>query len=463
MRSLLILVAALLFAPLVHAGSSEPLTVPAHGVIGVDAARLAPDYWIARAAHADKVLMSKPAIVMQNARVLSRDPSMHDLSAMPETLSRAQVLGWINDLSKLPDHALYGSDGRRIDQKALDALTASLDVDTVPASQPTRWGLVVHRARLRTFPTRLRVFSRPGNTDIDRFEETGVFPGTPVVIAHASRDGNWLFVISPRYAAWMEKDAVAEGNRDTVLDYGQTASARVITGAQEQTVFTPEQPALSQLKLDMGVRIPLAEGLPADAPVNGQSAYAAWTLRLPVRQPDGSLALKPALLQRVADSQGEYLPLTRANTIRQAFKFLGERYGWGHDYDGRDCSGFVSDVYRSMGVVMPRNTSAQSISPALEHREFGDDDDHAARMQAVGKLSIGDLVYIPGHVMMVIGKADGVHWVIHDTSGISYRQPDGTVRRIKLNAVSVTPLEPLLYNDHSSYIDHMTSIVHVTH
>ncbi|MGA7297241.1 MAG: NlpC/P60 family protein, partial [Rhodanobacteraceae bacterium] len=165
----------------------------------------------------------------------------------------------------------------------------------------------------------------------------------------------------------------------------------------------------------------------------------------------------------VADSQGEYLPLTRANIIRQAFKFLGERYGWGHDYDGRDCSGFVSDVYRSMGVVMPRNTSAQSISPALEHREFGDDDDHAARMQAVGKLSIGDLVYIPGHVMMVIGKADGVHWVIHDTSGISYRQPDGTVRRIKLNAVSVTPLEPLLYNDHSSYIDHMTSIVHVTH
>jgi len=51
------------------------------------------------------------------------------------------------------------------------------------------------------------------------------------------------------------------------------------------------------------------------------------------------------------------LPFTRANLLRQAFRFLGERYGWGHDYQGRDCSGFVSEVYRSMGVQLPRNTS----------------------------------------------------------------------------------------------------------
>lgn len=461
MRPVLILLCAVLFGAPLHLGRASTLPLPAHGVIGVDAARLAPEYWVEHARQPDQVLMNKTAIVMQNARVLKRDPSMHDLSAVPQTLTRAQVLDWINGLSRLPDHALYDSDGKRLGQASLDELTASLDLDAVPASQPTRYGMVVQRARLRTFPTALRVFSHPGDTDIDRFEETGVFPGTPVVIAHASRGGGWLFVVTPRYAAWVSKFAIAEGDRATVLGYGRRAAARVITGAQAQTVYTPEQPALSQLKLDMGVRIPLAQGLPPDRPVNGQSAYAAWTLSLPLRQPDGSLALHPALLQRVADSRDGYLPLTRANIIRQAFKFLGERYGWGHDYDGRDCSGFVSDVYRSMGVVLPRNTSAQSISPALDHRAFGQGDDHAARMQAVGKLSIGDLVYIPGHVMMVIGQVDGVHWVIHDTGGISYRQPDGSVRRVKLNAVSVTPLEPLLYNDHSSYIDHMTSIVHV--
>src|SRR3546814_6380766 len=72
------------------------------------------------------------------------------------------------------------------------------------------------------------------------------------------------------------------------------------------------------------------------------------------------------LLQKNADSASDYLPLTRANIIRQGFRFLGERYGWGHGYNGRDCSGFVSEVYRSMGVQLPRNTSDQSVSPALD-------------------------------------------------------------------------------------------------
>ncbi len=437
------------------------LPVPAHGVIGVTPARMTADYWIARAPQADDVLMSAAKIAGQNARVLARDPSMHDLSKIPLKLGRQQVRQWITGLSRLPDHVLYDLEGQRVGKAALQDFRAQLDLDAIPDPQDTRYGLIVHRASLRTFPTDTRVFSSSGDTDIDRFQETGVFPGTPVVIAHASRNKKWLFVVSPRYAAWVHADAVAEGDRDVVLGYSQHKHARVVTGAQVRTVFTPEQPQLSQLVLDMGVRIPLATGLDPAAPVNGQSAYTSWTLSLPIRNDDGSLVLKPALLQRIADSRSDYLPMTRGNIIRQAFKFLGERYGWGHMYDGRDCSGFVSEVYRSMGAQMPRNTSAQSVSPALEHQTFGKDDDHAARMRAVNKLQIGDLVYIPGHVMLVIGHVDGKPWVIHDVSGIRYRTADGEMRHVKLNEVSVTPLEPLLYNDHSSFIDHMTSIVRV--
>jgi cell wall-associated NlpC family hydrolase len=61
----------------------------------------------------------------------------------------------------------------------------------------------------------------------------------------------------------------------------------------------------------------------------------------------------------VRDTAPDYLPLTRANVIRQAFKFLGERYGWGHSFNARDCSGFTNDVYRSFGILMPPNSGAQ--------------------------------------------------------------------------------------------------------
>lgn len=443
-----------------HAREAATLAVPPSGVIGVQDAQLDPAFWIRQAPDADKLILDAQTIAARNANLLRVDPTMHDLHELPGAIDRAQVLKWIGEVSRRPARALYDEAGRPVPATALDAQLAALALDKVPETQNTRFGLVVRRAALRSFPTNLRVFSHTGDTDIDRFQETAEFPGTPVAIVHASADGRWLFVVSPRYAAWVERDAVAEGTREQVLGYADKAPYRVITGAVERTVYTREQPAVSQLALDMGVRVPLAQGLAPGQPVNGQHAYSSYALELPVRQADGSLAFSPALLQKNTDTAADYLPLTRANLIRQAFKFLGERYGWGHAYDARDCSGFVSDVYRSLGVQMPRNTSAQAVSPGLDHTAFTEKDGRDVRERAVEQLQVGDLIYIPGHVMMMLGRIDGEPYVIHDTQGLSYRD-GGAMRRVKLNEVSVTPLRPLMFNDKQSYIDRMTSIVRI--
>ena len=440
--------------------STATLPVPAHGVIGVDDAYLSPGFWLSRLEQPDQVLMDRAAIDAQNAELVRVDKSMHDLRALPATLDGDTVRGWIEGLSERPERPRYDLDGNRVAEASLDALMANLALDAVPASQPTRFGMVLHRSALRTFPTALRVFSNPGDTDIDRFQESALFPGTPVAIVHASKDGQWLFVVSPRYAAWIAADAVAEGERDAVFAYADKAPYRIVTGGKVETVFTPEQPQLSERQLDMGVRVPLA-GVAADKPVNGQHPYASWIVELPMRGDDGKLAFAPALLQKIADTQADYLPLTRANLITQAFKFLGERYGWGHSYNARDCSGFVSEIYRSMGVQLPRNTSAQSVSPAFERIHFEAGDGRDKRMAAVAGLDVGDLIYIPGHVMMYVGDMDGMPYVIHDTNGGSYLGADGQVHSMHLNGVSLTPLLPLRFGKDHDYVDRITNIVRV--
>ena len=450
-------------APLQAREANDALTVPPSGVLGVGEAQLTPAFWIGLQAEPDRVILDRAAIEAQNAKLLQLDPSMHDLRKLPATLSREQVSGWINAISERPTRQLYDVEGKPVPSATFDAMAADLALDKIPASQPTRYGLIVQRAAFRAFPTDLRVFSSKGDTDIDRFQETAEFPGVPVVITHASADGQWLFVLSPRYAAWTRKENVAEGSAAQVFGYADKVPYRVITGASERTVFTRERPEVSQLQLDMSTRVPLASGLAPDQPVNGQTAYAAYTLELPWRDATGKLQFSPALLQKNTDTASDYLPLTPANIIRQSFKFLGERYGWGHSYDGRDCSGFVSDVYRSMGVQMPRDTSKQSISPALEHRLFTDKDSREARIKAAHALQVGDLVYIPGHVMMVIGQLHGQPYVIHDVGGMSYRKADGSKAHVKLNAVSVTPLLPMLFNDKQTFVDRMTSIVRIRH
>ena len=438
--------------------SVTALPVPAHGVIGVDDAKLTPGYWVSRLDAADETLMSPAGIADRNAWLLQADDSMHDLAGLPATVDGATVRTLVEDLSSRPTRTLYDVEGREIPEATIDALMSELDLAGIPSSQSQRFGLVVERAPLRTYPTDLRAFSRAGETDIDRFQESALFPGTPVAVMHDSRDGQWSFVVSPRYAAWIPRSAVAEGPREQVLGYGSRSPYRIVTGAEVHTVDTREAPQVSALQLDMGVRVPLAE-VPPDRAVNGQHPYASWVVDLPVSGPDGDLAFQPALLPKIADTAPGYLPLTRANLVRQAFKFLGERYGWGHSYDGRDCSGFVSEVYRSMGVQLPRNTSDQAVSPVFARRAFGEADGPDERLAAARALDVGDLVYIPGHVMMVIGHVDGQPYVIHDTNGGSYVGADGELVRMGLNGVVVTPLLPMAFDAGTSYVDRMTAVV----
>lgn len=431
---------------------------PASGIIGVEEPQLDPAFWVRRLANADRVILDDVAIAAQNARMLRKDRSLHDLDALPDTLNRDRVATWINALSRRPNRALYDEQGQPVPAAALDQLADATHLAAIPARQATRYGLVVQRADLRTFPTRLRVFSAPGDLDIDRFQESALFPGDPVVLAHESRDGQWWFVVSPRYAAWIEKRFVAEGTAAQVLGYGRRTPYRIVTGAEARTVYTPEAPAVSQVKLDMGVRIPVVADWPANRPVNGQHPYTAHVVELPVRGADGRLAFAAALLPKREPTSDRPLPLTGRHLIEQGFRFLGERYGWGHSYDARDCSGFVSEIYRSLGVLLPRNTGDQAASPALNRLVLTPTDGADKRRAALQSLQVGDLVFIPGHVMMVIGQLDGEPYVIHDTAGLSFVGPDGTLLRAKTNGVTVSPLTPLMFNGEQTYVERITDI-----
>jgi cell wall-associated NlpC family hydrolase len=437
-----------------------PATIPPHGVIGISEAQLSPDFWIAALEQPDRVILDPKAIVEQNEKLFRVDDTMHDLQALPETIASSETLAAIRGLSSLPDGPLYDEEGKAVPAATLQQFVQALDLEAIPAQASTRYGMALRRTALRRFPTDLRVFSSPGNADIDRFQESALFPGTPVIVTHRSRDGKWLWVTSPNYQAWVHAEDIATGEKSAVFAYPKKTPYRIVTGAKVSTVFTREQPQLSELQLDMGLRLPLAS-VAADAPVNGQHPYTSWVVELPMRDAQGALAFAPALLQKNQDTAGDYLPLTRANIVRQSFKFLGERYGWGHSYNGRDCSGFVSEVYRSMGVELPRNTGDQRYSPGLNHIAFKDTDSAATRRAAVDKLEVGDLIYIPGHVMMMIGRIDGAPYVIHDTNGGSFLDADGKMRSMHLNAVSVTPLLPLRFNEKQAYVDRITSIVRI--
>lgn len=438
---------------LAHASQRAPDEV----VPGIVVAQLEPAYWIDRLQDRDRVILDAAAIDAHKARMRRSDPSLFAIEQLPATVDAARVRAWIGHASPRPRATLVDEDGRALGARTLDGLERAMDLRAIPATQPVHYGMVVRRADLRTFPSPMRAFSTPGDLDIDRFQESALFPGTPVAVLHRSRDRRWLFVLSETYAAWVEADAVAVGDKAAIFGYARREPFLVVTDAQARTVYTPERPAVSEVVLDMGVRLPLA-AWPPDEPLNGQHPAFGHAVELPVRRADGSLEFAAALLPRSAGVSQGYLPLTPANLLSQAFKFLGERYGWGHRYNARDCSGFVSEIYRSFGLMMPRNTSAQARSPGLDGEALDAGTGRDARLRLLAQAEVGDLVYIPGHVMMVIGRVDGETYVIHDTAGMSLLDADGRLRRYRLNGVAVTPLLPLMSDESTTTVDRITSI-----
>lgn len=459
-----LLCAALLLAAAGLAGAREaapaPLPVPEHGLVGVEQRHLAPAYWIdLLGAAADTVYLDAGQVAAHNARLVAEDASVRDMAAFAQVLDGRQVRAWIEAVSARPDAERYDAQGRPLGPDFFDALERTLALEAIPARVTPRFGLAVARADLRAFPTAQRIFSSAGDIDIDRLQESALFPGDALAVLHTTADGAWSFVASDRYLAWMESERLATGTREQVAAYRGRTPSLVVTGATARTVFNPERADISELQLDMGVRVPRLDDWPARQPVHGQHPAFGHVVELPARRADGALEFVPALLPRSADVADAPLPLTPANIIRQAFKFLGERYGWGHSFNARDCSGFVSEVYRSMGLQMPRNTRDQSVSPAFDKTVFQAGDARAARAAAVAELQVGDLVYIPGHVMMMIGRENGLTYVIHDTAGTGYLDADGQYLRMPLHGVAVTALEPMMSGQDTPTIDRITSIV----
>jgi len=423
----------------------------------VEPRQLTADWWVGRTPDADQVLLDPHSIESMNARLLATEKSMQSLDSLPTGLPGNEIRERIERLAQLPDQR-FDSRGKPLGSAARRRLFRTLALNAIPHVVTPLFALVTTRADLRALPAIDRLTSKPidqdHNHDLDRLQESALFPGEAVAAVHASRDGRWRFVISERYAAWVETSALAFGDRREVIDFTRRTPALFVHGAEANTVFDPV--AGDSRRLEMGARLPWLDTWPNDVPVSGQLPLAHHVVQWPTRGAHGILELTPVLVAHNEAVGTGPLPYTRAVLLRQGFRFLGERYGWGHDFDGRDCSGFVSEVYRSVGIVLPRNTGDQAAATVFRRHPLPASTSRAERLAHLRTLAPGDLLFLPGHVMMFAGFIGDDPWVLHDAHMVRVADADGSLRLLPINGVAITPLSPLLGEDGQSLLDKLT-------
>ncbi len=104
---------------------------------------------------------------------------------------------------------------------------------------------------------------------------------------------------------------------------------------------------------------------------------------------------------------GAYLPLAclsaqpprSPSLVAAASLYLGVPYLWGgRSWLGIDCSGLVQSAFRDLGITVPRDTDMQRDSIG-EGVPVGRETD----------LRRGDLLYLPGHVLIYAGDGAVIH------------------------------------------------------
>ncbi len=412
--------------------------------------RQTPEFWIAACDEPDTVLMRPDEIRAFNRDAYAQDPHLVVLADFPSQLGADDIKARIAAVSLRPGGALFHDDGRAVSDEDWARYQAACNLESLPAMRDIRFAMAHTRADMRGWPTEDVVHANEETRHLDRFQENALFPGDIVAVMHASADGRWQFVQSYNYAGWVRDETLAEGALDDMLAFRDAPDALVVTGDFVDAQLGDDHDGGTTVTLDMGVRLPLAE-----PPHTRDGQYR---VRRPASGENGQLAFVTAAIDADADVRVGHLPFTRRHLVEQAFKFLGEPYGWGHSLNARDCTGLVSEVYRSMGFVLPRNSKQQGESPIGVNTRFAPGASAGEKLEQIRRADVGDLLYSTGHVMMCLGNLDGQPWVIHDLAGAGWRDARGDYHEREFTGVSVTPLVSLHMSRDVTYLDEMYAI-----
>ncbi|MBO5227774.1 MAG: C40 family peptidase [Lachnospiraceae bacterium] len=194
-----------------------------------------------------------------------------------------------------------------------------------------------------------------------------------------------------------------------------------------------------------------------------EGMYYNYMVRIPVKNKCGELEYVVTGIPISMDVHVGYIPYNGANVLRQAFKTLGNVYGWGGTLNSRDCSALVMDIHRCFGLILPRDVSGQMQINSCRTIKFDDracecnqtrgttgsreTEQNCRKYHKLCDLSAGDILGFPGHTMMYAGfdYNNCTHYVISEM-GSFYTFSEGDAKKVTVNSCVLSDLSLMREN-----------------
>lgn len=349
------------------------------------------EYWDYYNDYDTTVIMDSSQIKDFNENNLNFKNKMKNISSMEETTDGTFLIQEMNRVANF-SNTRYSSARKAHSPEFKENLKANMNIPT-DSNFTVEKGIINKRTIMRTYPTN-EPFYKSSSSSLDMAVETAIYPWEEISIYHRSADGKWLYGEIYNCYGWVLVEDVSFAPRGEINNYIKDS---------DFVVITKDKINVNGMQLDMGTKIPLVS--------ENETSYR-------VLLPNNSKTLSTSYgdIEKTAANRG-YLPFSEANMIKQAIKFYGEPYGWGGLKNTRDCSGLIQDVYRSFGILIPRNSADQGnsvmgMTKSIKGMNTND------RINSLKEFGPGASLQMTGHVMMYMGvDKDNIPSIIHQYLG----------------------------------------------
>ncbi len=376
-----------------------------------------PGYWISKIDNPDEVIMSAGEIEKFNETNRKRRRILEKIIWIDNTMSGRQLsVNIVNSIKYIQRRKCYTTDNMRVDSLFFETIFRNIDLNKIPDKVNVKFGLTLGRTNIRVLPTDEIIMSMKNNRIFDRFQDSAIDVGQPLALLWKTRDKKWAYVKTEITSGWIHaEDLAISDNKEDITEYSEAQEFVVVTGNKIDIFSDPECKNFLD-SAQMGTRFPLMS-----------SKKEHFTITFPVTNKRNKLSFRKAYIPAYEDVHTGYVLYTKRNVINQSFKLLHAPYGWGGMRGERDCSRFIMDIFACFGIKMPRNSIRQARI-GTEIARF--DRSGLQERDILEKLLPGiSTLYMPGHIMLYLGKDNGNYYVIHDTWAYTEGRWPSTVKK----------------------------------
>jgi hypothetical protein len=317
----------------------------------------------------------------------------------------------------------YGENRRRVPGILLEELSASCDLEHFPSMK--RPAIATAATDVRVLPTTRPFFENADGFPFDALQNTAIKLNEPIRVLHVSADGLWLFVETADTNGWVQSRDV--GYMDGIparkwMDKAQVVIVRDFTLIRDKS-------GLADQRVKVGTICPLV-GEKGDA---YEISVAVKAGKHRARE----------MKARVAKEAAGVFPLefNRGSVTLIGNELISKPYGWGENFQDRDCSSMLRDFYLPFGIWLPRGSYNQIHSTGRIPLAglSGSEKERLIMGKGVPFLT---LVHLKGHIMLYVGNKDGRPLMFHTIWGISIRDGKGGEYKKVIGKSIVSTLNP---------------------